>query len=207
MVVQKHDSFKYHPLYNKIKLSHLCFDDDLILICKGDRATIELLLKSFDYFSKASGLVMKKGKSNLYCNGIDDQLVREIEMASRINYWARIFILPKTVIGRIEAICRAYLWHVTDQKESLALVSWEQVCQPRKQEGLSLKYLHLWNIAAIGKYVWWVAKKKDHLWLIRYCSHRIGYADCRLYRATVVSCVENGDCSVIGMPYVPFMAD
>ncbi|XP_074310505.1 uncharacterized protein LOC141646531 [Silene latifolia] len=49
-------------------------------------------------------------------------------------YWARIFILPKIVISKIESICRKYLWHGADHKESPALVSWDQICQPRKWE-------------------------------------------------------------------------
>ncbi|XP_074290417.1 uncharacterized protein LOC141617141 [Silene latifolia] len=115
--------------------------DDLILFCKGDKASITLMLKAFDYFSKASGLSMNKSKSNFYCNGIDE------------IFW-------------IEAVCRDFLWHGTDQSESPALVSWEQVCKPKKQGGMGLKDLHLWNVASIGKYAWWVTQKKDHLWVI-----------------------------------------
>ncbi|XP_074299768.1 uncharacterized protein LOC141630930 [Silene latifolia] len=160
-VVQKHEKFRFHPLCRRIQLCHLCFADDLILFCKRERTSIELMLKAFDYFSKATRLVMNKSKSNLYCNGIDEQLIKEIEVASGIkrgvvlftylgvnvspkrlsvmdcnclvekvvdrirslgsrklsyaervvlikavlqtlhSYWARIFILPKTVIGRL----------------------------------------------------------------------------------------------------------
>ncbi|XP_074300880.1 uncharacterized protein LOC141632216 [Silene latifolia] len=81
------------------------------------------------------------------------------------SYWARIFILPKTVIGRIEAICRAYLWHGSDHKEIPALVSWKQICHSKNHGGLVLKDLHVWNLATIGKYAWWIAQKKDHLWV------------------------------------------
>ncbi|XP_074310286.1 uncharacterized protein LOC141646187 [Silene latifolia] len=81
------------------------------------------------------------------------------------GYWARIFILPKTVISKIEAICRKYLWHGADHKESPALVSWDSICQPRKQGGLGLRDFHVWNLATVGKYAWWVANKEDHLWV------------------------------------------
>ncbi|XP_074315542.1 uncharacterized protein LOC141651742 [Silene latifolia] len=69
-------------------------------------------------------------------------------------YWARIFILPKAVISNIEAICRAFLWHGHNSNESPALVSGKTICQPKRKGGLGLKYLHLWNIALLGKY--WV---------------------------------------------------
>ncbi|XP_074293307.1 uncharacterized protein LOC141620293 [Silene latifolia] len=81
------------------------------------------------------------------------------------SYWARIFILPKIVIKKIEGVCRSYLWHGTENKENPALVSWDQICHKKKHGGLGLRDLHAWNVAAIGKYVWWVAMKADHLWV------------------------------------------
>ncbi|XP_074265999.1 uncharacterized protein LOC141588455 [Silene latifolia] len=81
------------------------------------------------------------------------------------SYWARIFILSKTVIHRIDAICRKFLWHGKETKESPALVAWDIICRQKKQGGLRLKNLQLWNIAAIGKYVWWIESKADHLWV------------------------------------------
>ncbi|XP_074291401.1 uncharacterized protein LOC141618191 [Silene latifolia] len=138
----------------EIQLTHLCFADDLMLFCHGNRASIALLMKAFSYFSKATGLSMNMGKSNFYCNGVDgildchyltEKIVarirslgsKKLSYAGRLvliqsvlstlhSYWARIFILPKTIIGKIESICRTYLWHGTDQKESPALVSWSQ---------------------------------------------------------------------------------
>ncbi|XP_074283945.1 uncharacterized protein LOC141608498 [Silene latifolia] len=81
------------------------------------------------------------------------------------NYWARIFILPKTIINKIEAQCRQFLWHGNDSTTRPALVAWSQVCQTTKKRGLGLKQLYWWNLAAIAKYVWWIAAKTDHLWV------------------------------------------
>ncbi|XP_074266470.1 uncharacterized protein LOC141589743 [Silene latifolia] len=128
------------------------------------------MVNAFNFFSKASGLQLNRGKSNFYYNGVDEGLVKEVERAtgmcrgnvpfrylgvsvspkrlsvmdcnclvdkvvdrirglgskqisyagrvvliqsvlSTLSYWARIFILPKMMIKRIEAICRDYLWH------------------------------------------------------------------------------------------------
>ncbi|XP_074299955.1 uncharacterized protein LOC141631146 [Silene latifolia] len=49
-------------------------------------------------------------------------------------------------------------------------VSWSVCCSPKKEGGLGLKDLKLWNVAFLGKYVWWLAKKKDHLW-VKWVSH------------------------------------
>ncbi|XP_074278591.1 uncharacterized protein LOC141602184 [Silene latifolia] len=87
------------------------------------------------------------------------------DLSTLHNYWARIFILPKTIISKIKALCRKFLWYGNDCKGSPALVSWEQVCQSTKKGGLGLKHLHWWNVAAVAKYVWWLALKTDHLWV------------------------------------------
>ncbi|XP_074266141.1 uncharacterized protein LOC141588607 [Silene latifolia] len=78
---------------------------------------------------------------------------------------ARIFILPKTVLWRIEAVCRGFLWHGTDQKDGPALVAWDNICKPTNQGGLGFKKLYEWNVASVGKYVWWIENKADHLWV------------------------------------------
>ena len=80
-------------------------------------------------------------------------------------YWARIFVIPKTVIKQIEAICRRFLWSGHESGDKMALVAWDLICKPRKQGGLDFKRLHNWNLATIAKYVWWICEKKDNLWV------------------------------------------
>ncbi|XP_074305780.1 uncharacterized protein LOC141641001 [Silene latifolia] len=79
------------------------------------------------------------------------------------NYWARIFILSKTVLQKIDGLCRKFLWHGNEMKDSPALVAWENICKPKRKGGLGLKCLYWWNIAAVAKYTWWIAQKTDHL--------------------------------------------
>ncbi|XP_074313969.1 uncharacterized protein LOC141649172 [Silene latifolia] len=124
---------------------------------------------------------MNEGKSNLFSNGVPESLMNSIEEATGMKrgratlikavfhslhtYWARIFNLPKTVLNKIDAMCRTFLWHGNEAKERPALVSWDRICKPVKQGGLGFKNLHKWNIASIGKYVWWIEAKADHLWV------------------------------------------
>ncbi|XP_074288415.1 uncharacterized protein LOC141613575 [Silene latifolia] len=174
-VVQKHDIFRFHPLYNRIQLTHLCFADNLILFCRGDKASNELLLRAFAYFSKASGLVMNSGKSRFYCNGVDDGFVTDMEQQSGMKRgtvpfkYLGVNVAPKRLsildcnclveridlyftkdsYQEIEAVCRDYLWHGNDHKENPALVSWDQICHQKKHGGLGLKDLYVWNVSAI----------------------------------------------------------
>lgn len=80
-------------------------------------------------------------------------------------YWVVAFILPKSVILEIEKLCHGYLWGSVDDKRMPALVAWDRVCLPKQNEGLGFKQLGLWNVASLGKQVWALAQKKDHLWV------------------------------------------
>ncbi|XP_074300936.1 uncharacterized protein LOC141632275 [Silene latifolia] len=86
------------------------------------------------------------------------------------SFWSRIFIIPLTVMNRIEKICRNYLWSGSDDFHKTSPVAWYKVCTDKKFGGLGIVNCKLWNVAMLGKYVWWLAKKADHLW-IRWVNH------------------------------------
>ncbi|XP_074317710.1 uncharacterized protein LOC141653760 [Silene latifolia] len=179
--------FQYHPLCKATKLNHLMFADDLLMFCKGNTASIMLLLRAFSSFSRASGLTMNSSKSEVYYNGVGQQLKDDIQqatgfvegsmpfrylrvpikagrltksecntitekMVSRIrslgarklsyagrvvlinsvlntlySYWASIFLLPKSIIKRIESICRNYLWDGTAEYHRVPLIAWDKI--------------------------------------------------------------------------------
>ncbi|XP_074265701.1 uncharacterized protein LOC141588146 [Silene latifolia] len=80
-------------------------------------------------------------------------------------YWARIFLLPKGVLHKVESICRNYLWAGTAEYKHSPPVAWETCCLPKEQGGLGIVNCHLWNAALIGKYAWWIHSKKESLWV------------------------------------------
>ncbi|XP_074300212.1 uncharacterized protein LOC141631444 [Silene latifolia] len=76
-----------------------------------------------------------------------------------------MFIIPKSVIKRIEAICRNYLWDGSSEYHRVPLVAWDKVTLPKPEGGLGIKKAELWNVATIGKLVNWVYSKADRLWI------------------------------------------
>ncbi|XP_074315261.1 uncharacterized protein LOC141651444 [Silene latifolia] len=50
------------------------------------------------------------------------------------------------------------------------LVSWDKICKPKSEGGLGLKDDAIWNQTAIGKLVWWIFDKPDHLW-VKWVNH------------------------------------
>ncbi|GJU60172.1 RNA-directed DNA polymerase, eukaryota, reverse transcriptase zinc-binding domain protein [Tanacetum coccineum] len=55
--IEESNGFGYHFGCKELKLSHMCFADDLLVLCKGNKDSIEVIKKSLEEFSKASGLV------------------------------------------------------------------------------------------------------------------------------------------------------
>ena len=49
-VVGDHVNFRFHPRCNRLKLNHLCFADDLMIFCRGDLASIRILLAQLEIF-------------------------------------------------------------------------------------------------------------------------------------------------------------
>ncbi|KAL2893324.1 LINE-1 retrotransposable element ORF2 protein [Bienertia sinuspersici] len=71
-------TFKFHPRCKGIKLTHMCFADDLIMCCRGERNSVEKLLHCFNEFSRASGLQANNSKTELYTSGMKEEEVNKI---------------------------------------------------------------------------------------------------------------------------------
>ncbi|XP_074314393.1 uncharacterized protein LOC141649604 [Silene latifolia] len=191
--VTKSLEFTFHPLCRALVLNHLCFTDDLLLFYRGDRISVTIILRAFATFSKASGLEFNRDKSDIYFNGMsneDSQYIldrirgwgaRKVSYAERLvlvqavlsqlhSFWTRIFVIPATVMDRIDQICRNYLWSGAEDFHKTSHVAWDKICADKKSGGLGIKNGKNWNLAMLGKYVWWLAEKSDHLW-IRWVNH------------------------------------
>ncbi|XP_074302909.1 uncharacterized protein LOC141637244 [Silene latifolia] len=81
------------------------------------------------------------------------------------SYWASIFIIPKAVLTKIEAICRNFLWDGGTEYTRTPTVAWAKICTYQKRGGLILRMDSIWNKAAIGKLVWWVHSHPSKLWV------------------------------------------
>ncbi|XP_074300209.1 uncharacterized protein LOC141631438 [Silene latifolia] len=91
-------------------------------------------------------------------------LVKSV-LSTMYNYWASLFVLPKGVMNRVDAICRNFLWEGSTEHNKAPLLAWHKVCVPQKEGGLGLRVSSIWNVATIGKLVWWLSVKPDKLWV------------------------------------------
>ncbi|WMV07308.1 hypothetical protein MTR67_000693 [Solanum verrucosum] len=76
--VGQNKDFKFHPRCKKLGVMHICFADDLLMFCKADMISIQLLRGAFQRFSDASGLQANTEKSQVYMAGVKPNLKQEI---------------------------------------------------------------------------------------------------------------------------------
>jgi hypothetical protein len=71
-------SFRIHPKCKALGISHLSFADDVILLCRGDRSSVQTLLQLVKLFGQTSGLDINTSKSAIYFGGVGDSLKQAI---------------------------------------------------------------------------------------------------------------------------------
>jgi len=64
--------FRFHPKCGPFGIHHLAFADDVLLLCRGDRSSINILLQQLVLFGQTSGLQVNAEKSFIYFGGVDE---------------------------------------------------------------------------------------------------------------------------------------
>jgi len=106
---------------------------------------------------------------------IDSWLVKNLSFAGRLQllssvllsmqvFWAKVFIMPKRVIHLIEQKLNRFLWSGSDSKAH-AKVAWSKVCLPKREGGLGIKDIAIWNQASMLNHVWNLFSKAGSLWV------------------------------------------
>ncbi|GJV90083.1 RNA-directed DNA polymerase, eukaryota, reverse transcriptase zinc-binding domain protein [Tanacetum coccineum] len=71
--IEESSGLGYNFGCKELKLSHMCFADDLLVLCKGNRESIKVIKKSIDEFSQVSGLIPNLGKSVIFFGSINER--------------------------------------------------------------------------------------------------------------------------------------
>ncbi|GKC99545.1 RNA-directed DNA polymerase, eukaryota, reverse transcriptase zinc-binding domain protein, partial [Tanacetum coccineum] len=74
------DRFKYQWVCRRIKLTHLCFADDLLMLCHGDLISASILRRALDEFSMSSGLYPNMSKSTTFYGNVPESIKGEIHL-------------------------------------------------------------------------------------------------------------------------------
>ncbi|GJX93922.1 hypothetical protein Tco_0348508 [Tanacetum coccineum] len=92
------------------------------------------------------------------------QLVQSV-ISSMHVYWASVFILPYRILLDIEQLMRGFVWCQGSMRRGRAKVAWDVVCLPKKEGGLGLRKLEMFNKALMTSHVWDLLLHKESLWI------------------------------------------
>ena len=217
-------NFKYHWKCDKIQLSHLCFADDLIMLCHGSYHSALVLKSALDEFSLLSGLGANHAKSNTFISGVPNAISQQLinlfgytvgslpirylgipiissklnlrdcsplvdKVSSRLSswlnrclsyagrlqliisvltssqvFWASHLCLPKRILKVIEQKFRSFLWNGVEGSSKGSKIAWSDICIPKKEGGLGIKDLSLWNKALMIRHIWNLVYGTNNLW-------------------------------------------
>ncbi|XP_024010502.1 uncharacterized protein LOC112085506 [Eutrema salsugineum] len=87
--------FGFHPRCSNIKLTHLCFAEDLMIFSDGQIRSMEGILDVFKEFSRMSGLQVSAEKLTAYIAGVSDIVRQDI----RHRFLFEIGDLPVRYLG------------------------------------------------------------------------------------------------------------
>jgi hypothetical protein len=113
--------FKFHPKCLKLKLTHLCFVDDLLIFSEASLSSINVIKDVLVKFEELSGLKANPSKSSFYYFGISKRvkhtLLNELQMKEGylpVRYLGVPFISSKFS----SADCRVLLERITSRIDS-----------------------------------------------------------------------------------------
>nr|XP_016456151.1 PREDICTED: uncharacterized protein LOC107780147 [Nicotiana tabacum] len=82
--LHRNGDFNFHPKCRKLNCTHVCFADDLLMFCRADTISIQILHQAFLKFSKASGMKANPSKSAIYLAGVKQEF--RTEMIGRLGF-------------------------------------------------------------------------------------------------------------------------
>ncbi|GJT15339.1 hypothetical protein Tco_0874045 [Tanacetum coccineum] len=76
--INNHPRFQYHFGCKPIKLVHVCFANDLLVMCHGDSYSVRVIKSALDEFSACSGLLPNNPKSTVFFGSLSEEEKSEI---------------------------------------------------------------------------------------------------------------------------------
>nr|XP_043611998.1 uncharacterized protein LOC122583683 [Erigeron canadensis] len=165
--IEQSEEFRYHYGCKELKLSHMCFADDLLVICKGNCGSLKVVKKSLDEFSEISSFRPNMGKSTIFFGCLNDREKGELLdilpfKCGRLPVrYLGVPLLDKKKLGVKD--CKVLIDKVILQKGK-ARVAWKDICKPKEQGGSGIKDIKKWNEVLLIRQFWKIMENKGSLW-------------------------------------------
>ncbi|GJZ95926.1 RNA-directed DNA polymerase, eukaryota, reverse transcriptase zinc-binding domain protein [Tanacetum coccineum] len=76
--IENNSSFQQHFGCRKLKITHVCFADDLLKFCHGDKSYVEIMKDTIEEFGNVSGLLPNYNKSTIIFRSVKKDDRKEI---------------------------------------------------------------------------------------------------------------------------------
>lgn len=70
--------FNFHPKCEKLGIVNLCFADDLMLLTRGDKISVQMMLGQLKSFSASTGLIANVSKCRMFFGGLNEEMQEEL---------------------------------------------------------------------------------------------------------------------------------
>lgn len=87
--------FNFHPKYERLHITNLCFAGDLLLFIRGDVGSVRLMMQKFKDFSTTTGLQASPTKFRIYFGGVEAHVRQLVMDATGFVEW----IMPFKYLG------------------------------------------------------------------------------------------------------------
>ncbi|GJU01943.1 RNA-directed DNA polymerase, eukaryota, reverse transcriptase zinc-binding domain protein [Tanacetum coccineum] len=157
-----------------MKLKHLSFADDLLVLCHGDVNSISVIKEALLEFSNSSGLKPNMEKSVVFFGSVNEVIKQRIlqilpfKVGKLPVKYLGIPLAKKIGINDCKQLVEKVKSRIHDWKNrflSYARKLQLVVCCPKKEGGLGLKQLGDWNEVLLSKQIWKIIAKKEGLWV------------------------------------------
>ncbi|XP_020254913.1 uncharacterized protein LOC109831857 [Asparagus officinalis] len=163
--------FKFHPLCGKLKITHLAFADDLLLLSRGDIYSIQKLYQCVKDFGEISGLEANPSKYAIFYGGIEEDVKASINSCLGFHEGSLLikYLGVPLICKRLSYIdCTPLFKKITNQFQfclknqkltfagrlqiiksvvyRLPLVAWDKICKEKKCGGLGIFSAKTWNL-------------------------------------------------------------
>ncbi|GJU64240.1 putative RNA-directed DNA polymerase, eukaryota, reverse transcriptase zinc-binding domain protein [Tanacetum coccineum] len=175
--VRLSDSFRYHKHCEELGIINVCFADDLFIFARVEVDSAKVIMDSLNEFKRVSGLNPSIPKSTaFFCNVLNHGLLR--------------FLLRWPSIGSGDwknKFCLSGIFNNGEYKRGKAKVAWNVICLPKREGGLGLRSLKVFNLALMTTHIWNIVSNKESLWSWRKLLQLTEFV-----RPFFRSCIGNG---------------
>ncbi|XP_058751100.1 uncharacterized protein LOC131624138 [Vicia villosa] len=83
--MQRDSNFNHHAKCDKLYLTNLNFVDDVLLFCRGDAKSVEIMMDAFRRFSESTGLISNPSKCIMYFGDVDNGMKEILRVATEFE--------------------------------------------------------------------------------------------------------------------------